>query len=162
MRHFFKRAPFLIPLLFFLCFVFCTQKKPFVRLEKAVGEKGRIYVIRPIEAALAMWSYDFILQKYKGHFKNSTELEKIASFELENGEFFTKELDEGFYKLSLPSKPGVEKIFKVDKERKNFFRFVIFNEKEISMADFFIKEISEAEALTDLLENDHLNEVESQ
>ncbi|PJZ54908.1 hypothetical protein CH380_02415 [Leptospira adleri] len=158
--YFFKKAPFFIPFLFSMCFVFCGPKKHFVRLEKAGKEKGRIYVIRPVETALAMWSYDFILQKYKGHFKNNPELETIASFELENGEFFTEELEEGFYKLSLSSKPGVEKIFKMDKERRNFFRFVIFNEKEISMADFFIKEISETDALGDLLENDHLNEVE--
>ncbi|MBM9575979.1 hypothetical protein JWG45_02325 [Leptospira sp. 201903070] len=158
MLYFDKKFRFLISFILFCGLVSCVEKKTFIRLERPSEEKGRLYVIRPMNTALAMWSYDFHLEKFKGHFKNNLERETITFFELENGHFFTDELEEGFYRLSLPSKPGVEKIFKMDPGKRNFFRFLIFNEKKISIPDFFIQEISEAEALSDLLENDHLYE----
>ncbi|RHX84424.1 hypothetical protein [Leptospira stimsonii] len=157
MLYFSKVQMYLVTFILFFVFA-CTEKKPFIRLEKPDVAKGRLYVIRPIDSILAIWSYEFCLEKFKGHFKNNQERETIASFELENGHFFTEDLEEGFYRLSLSSKPNVEKIFRIEKGKSIFFRFMIFNEKEISIPDFFIREISESEALSDLLENEHLNE----
>ncbi|AAN48736.1 hypothetical protein ACO2J1_05825 [Leptospira interrogans] len=139
-------------------FLFCIEKKSFRRLEKPGKDKGIVYVIRQVQPTLAVWSYDFRLEKYKSHFKKKGETQLISRFDLSNGEYFTEELEEGFYLLSIPSKIGVEKIFRIEKGKRIFFRFVIFNEKEISIPDFFIKEITEVEALEDLLENEHLNE----
>ncbi|MDV6236522.1 hypothetical protein CH379_012880 [Leptospira ellisii] len=137
----------------------CSEKRPFVRLENPANAMGRLYVIRPIETALAAWTYEFELRKYKRHFKESSETVSVSVFRLSNGEFYTENLEEGFYRLTIPSKPDVDKILRIEKGKTSFYRFIIFNEKEISMPDFFIKEIIKEDALSDLLENEHLNEV---
>ncbi|TGL78728.1 hypothetical protein [Leptospira yasudae] len=140
---------------------FCREKRPFLRLEPTVQDRGRIYVIRPIDPTLAAWTYEFYLEKYKGHFKKG-DLEPISKFDLRNGEYFTDELEDGFYRLRVPSKEGLEKILKIEKGKRSYFRFMIFNEKEISIPDFFIKEVSEMDALENLLEGQHLNEAFSE
>ncbi|EQA62392.1 hypothetical protein [Leptospira alexanderi] len=153
MWNFKKTALYVFILLPFLS---CAKKESFRKLERPGKDKGILYVIRPIQPTLAAWSYDFRLEKYKGHFKTKGENQFISRFRLSNGEYFTQELEEGFYLLSIPSKTGVEKILRIEKGKRIFFRFVIFNEKEISIPDFFIKDITETEALDDLLESEHL------
>lgn len=127
-------------------------------MEPPADSKGRLYVIRPIETALAAWTYEFELKKYKGHFKESSETVTVSVFRLANGGFYAEDLEEGFYRLTIASKPDVDKILRIEKRKTSFYRFIIFNEKEISLPDFFIKEITQEEALGDLLEGEHLNE----
>lgn len=153
-----KSIGFIVSVLFLSLIVFCSENRPFVKLENPKKDKGILYVIRPFHPSLAVWSYDFQLEKFKGHFKTKGETQPISKFNLSNGEYFNEELEEGFYLLKFSSQDGVEKIFKIENGKRSFLQFVIFNEKKISIPDFFIKEIQESDALGDLLEDEHMNE----
>ncbi|EMG22427.1 hypothetical protein LEP1GSC150_2669 [Leptospira interrogans serovar Copenhageni str. LT2050] len=122
-------------------FLFCIEKKSFRRLEKPGKDKGIVYVIRQIQPTLAVWSYDFRLEKYKSHFKKKGETQLISRFDLSNGEYFTEELEEGFYLLSIPSKIGVEKIFRIEKGKRIFLGLSFLMKKKYQFLIFLLKKL---------------------
>ncbi len=122
-------------------FLFCIEKKSFRRLEKPGKDKGIVYVIRQVQPTLAVWSYDFRLEKYKSHFKKKGETQLISRFDLSNGEYFTEELEEGFYLLSIPSKIGVEKIFRIEKEKESFLGLSFLMKKKYQFLIFLLKKL---------------------
>lgn len=122
-------------------FLFCIEKKSFRRLEKPGKDKGIVYVIRQVQPTLAVWSYDFRLEKYKSHFKKKGETQLISRFDLSNGEYFTEELEEGFYLLSIPSKIGVEKIFRIEKGKRIFLGLSFLMKKKYQFLIFLLKKL---------------------
>lgn len=122
-------------------FLFCIEKKSFRRLEKPGKDKGIVYVIRQVQPTLAVWSYDFRLEKYKSHFKKKGETQLISRFDLSNGEYFTEELEEGFYLLSIPSKIGVEKIFRIEKGKESFLGLSFLMKKKYQFLIFLLKKL---------------------
>ncbi len=122
-------------------FLFCIEKKSFRRLEKPGKDKGIVYVIRQVQPTLAVWSYDFRLEKYKSHFKKKGETQLISRFDLSNGEYFTEELEEGFYLLSIPSKIGVEKILESKKEKESFLGLSFLMKKKYQFLIFLLKKL---------------------
>ncbi|TGK13125.1 hypothetical protein EHO60_02690 [Leptospira fletcheri] len=147
---------FAFRLLFLFSVLGCTARERFSSLEIPPPSSTILYLIRPVGTSMAIWDYDLDVYKYRRHFKEEKEPEKVASVSLSNGTFWAGNFPEGFYKISLRSDPSAEKILLLKKDRIVFLEFLIFNKNELSGPEYFLKEVDQATALEALLENEKL------
>lgn len=88
-------------LLFFIFqLLFCSNTKPFEKLEPPKKDLGLLYLLRSYNSTLSLYSLKIEIWKYTGHFKNSSK-KLLQEFSLNTGEFVLLNLEESFYEIFL-------------------------------------------------------------
>jgi len=143
-------------LLIYSTFLSCAEEIRFRQLKKTSEDFVNLYVMRPAVPTLGIWSYTLQIYKYDGHFKNQKTPKLLKEVNIENGEYLFLRLQTGYYKLSIKQFSDSARIVRFEKNTEAFLHFYIFAESYFSKSEIFLKNVTKEEALSILLEHNHL------
>ncbi|HNN07244.1 MAG TPA: hypothetical protein PKN56_27065, partial [Leptospiraceae bacterium] len=130
----------------------CSASAKFKKLYSRSENLSDFYLIRPYSPALALWSFNVKLLKYRDRFSSAETPELIRDFSLRVGHYIHFRLPKGQYKIVSPYFRNSEKIVYVDGKSEKFIHFKLFSEGFFSGAELYFQEIEKKDALGFLLE----------
>ncbi|TGK21961.1 hypothetical protein EHO61_01625 [Leptospira fluminis] len=144
---------FLFPCLFLFAFCSCASTSKFEKLEEPSSGKSLLYVLRPAQTALSLWSFPVELFRYEGPFQNGKR-SSIAKLSMDSADFFSMELRPGFYSLVCRD---MDKIFYAKEGGRIFLLIQLFHRGTFSVPGIFIKNAESEESIRFLLEGARMN-----
>lgn len=133
----------------------CATSAKFQSLEKTTDTQALLYVLRPTQMALSLWSFRVELFRYNGSF-TSDKKSLIASWSLDSSDFIKVRLNPGFYSLRCKD---MDKIFYAKEGEVLFLSLELYNRGPFSLPGLFIKSLSTESALRNFLEGSRMNEI---
>jgi hypothetical protein len=134
----------------------CSSVAKFEKLIKPVTSDAGLYIIRPSDPTLSLYSYTISVSKYEGHFISSPSPTILFKWNYRNADYCYFHLKPGYYLLKIEEN-NYEKIVFLEKNNTLYFSFVIINQGAFNLPDFYIQEINKSQALNYLLSNNHLD-----
>ncbi|HMY66720.1 MAG TPA: hypothetical protein PL163_08720 [Leptospiraceae bacterium] len=156
MSLFSGRFFFLILFIFF--FNDCSSSAKFRRLYAKSENFSDFYLIRPYSPALALWSFNVKILKYRDKFKSEEIPVQMRDFDLKAGEYIHFRLPIGHYKITAQYFKNSEKIIFIDGKSEKFMHFYLFSDGFFSGTELFFQEIEKKDALGFLLEGSNMAE----
>lgn len=143
-------------LFFFFLILFCSNTKPFEKLQTPKKDFGLLYLLRSYNSTLSLYSLEIEIWKYTGHFKSSSK-KLFKKFSLNTGEFVLFNLEEGFYEIFIKD-DNFSHIFYVEKDQTIFKNITIISKNFFSISEFYIETINRERAVDYLLEGTKMKE----
>lgn len=116
--------------------------------------KALVYLIRDYNPALSLWEYQIGLAKLNS-IADRNAVPNFKEVPLEVGEYCLLALEPGLYSFQI-EKQEHRKILNLKPNNTYFIHLEIFSEGSISFPDFFLKEYARDQAITLLLQGEHL------
>lgn len=131
---------------------FCTETKTFRKIQNKNENIVNFYLIRAADPIMSLYKYKVLLSKFKGSFKTDKSPVLIKKINIGVGEYSFWKLEEGYYKIELEDDSYTQKIFYLEKGKEYFYEFYIFSSSDISLPEYYFRQIEKQNALEILLE----------
>ncbi len=136
----------------------CSSSEKFKKLHQSEENYSNFYLLRPFSPALALWSFEINVSKYKDKYDPKELPVLTKKFNIRVGYFIYLKLPKGYYKLSSPFFKDSDKIIFCDGKSETFFNYYLFANDFFSKTELFFQEIKKEEALANLLEGNKMSE----
>ncbi|HMV79751.1 MAG TPA: hypothetical protein PL048_16460 [Leptospiraceae bacterium] len=136
----------------------CSASAKFKKLYSRSENLSDFYLIRPYSPALALWSFNVKILKYRDKFKSEEIPVQMRDFDLKAGEYIHFRLPIGHYKITAQYFKNSEKIIFIDGKSEKFMHFYLFSDGFFSGTELFFQEIEKKDALGFLLEGSNMAE----